>query len=562
MSKLKQFVQQVRGISYKPEEITDHTLPDYLPILKANNITAEGLDEEDLIFIHRDKIRPEQFIRKGDLLIAASSGSKSVVGKHIFFNNDYEGSFGAFCKVVRPVGRIYPEFLSHFFKTPFYKNHIQRVIQGANINNLRNEHIDDLEIPDFEIEEQIRISTVLSKAEALIAQRKESIRLLDEFLKSTFLDMFGDPIQNNKEWKTLRLGSTIKIKHGFAFKSDYFSDNGEFVLLTPGNFNEEGGFRDRGERQKFYTGEIPQEYILNKDDLLLAMTEQAPGLLGSPLLVPDSGRFLHNQRLGLVTFSREDFNERFLYHLFNTKGIRTRIHAKATGTKVRHTSPGKIEELIIYQPPIGLQNRFGDIALKTERMNSQLGDSLRELEILLLSLNQVAFNKGLDLSLLQIDVAAYISVTSETESPKVTQRKPNRETFESKQVEAVAMQAVANKIIENYKGFHFSFEMLHSFIEQERLSYTDYFSSEEMKKNPKLNINPDDVEDLKNFVTSAIVNRTTDEQMPKNPWIKLNQIFYDASKPNASLNLKLEDLEKTSNRSIEDQSGIFFEIVS
>jgi type I restriction enzyme S subunit len=73
------------------------------------------------------------------------------------------------------------------------------------------------------------------------------------------------------------------------------------VLLTPGNFYETGGYRDRGEKQKYYTGEIPSGYVLNQGELLVAMTEQAAGLLGSPILVPESGKFLHNQRLGLVT---------------------------------------------------------------------------------------------------------------------------------------------------------------------------------------------------------------------------------------------------------------------
>lgn len=99
-------------------------------------------------------------------------------------------------------------------------------------------------------------------------------------------------------WKKTNLSGFINIKHGFAFKSEYFREAGNFILLTPGSFYETGGFRDQGIKTKYYDGDIPESYLLSKDELLVAMTEQAEGLLGSTLLVPKSGIYLHNQRLG------------------------------------------------------------------------------------------------------------------------------------------------------------------------------------------------------------------------------------------------------------------------
>jgi len=123
------------------------------------------------------------------------------------------------------------------------------------------------------------------------------------------------------------------------------------VLLTPGNFYERGGYRDRGEKQKYYTGEIPRDYVLNEGDLLVAMTEQAAGLLGSPILVPESDKFLHNQRLGLVTKKPgAPWTNEFFFHVFNTQPVRKAIHASASGVKVRHTSPTKIGEVVVAFP--------------------------------------------------------------------------------------------------------------------------------------------------------------------------------------------------------------------
>lgn len=135
----------------------------------------------------------------------------------------------------------------------------------------------------------------------------------------------------------------VDFKHGFAFKSEWFTDSGEHVLLTPGNFYERGGYRDRGPKQKYYVGSIPPDYVLRRGDLLVAMTEQAAGLLGSPMVVPEDQRFLHNQRLGLaVPTGKLPWVAGYFFHVFNSKPFRSRVHLDATGVKVRHTSPAKL----------------------------------------------------------------------------------------------------------------------------------------------------------------------------------------------------------------------------
>lgn len=81
------------------------------------------------------------------------------------------------------------------------------------------------------------------------------------------------------------------------------------------------------------------------------MTEQAAGLLGSSILVPSSGKYLHNQRLGLVVGKAGvPWSNEFFFHVFNTPAVRKAIHDSASGVKVRHTSPGKIGEVIVAFP--------------------------------------------------------------------------------------------------------------------------------------------------------------------------------------------------------------------
>jgi type I restriction enzyme, S subunit len=93
-------------------------------------------------------------------------------------------------------------------------------------------------------------------------------------------------------WKLDRLGSYFHIKHGYAFKGAYFADAGEYILLTPGNFQADGGIKPRGEREKFYAGDFPNAFLLKRDDLLVVMTDltQNAPILGSPAFIPEDNK--------------------------------------------------------------------------------------------------------------------------------------------------------------------------------------------------------------------------------------------------------------------------------
>jgi len=155
------------------------------------------------------------------------------------------------------------------------------------------------------------------------------------------------------KWHEATLGEFFDVKHGYAFQSKYFSDEGNYILLTPGNFRDEGGFKYKDGKEKFYSGDIPEEYVLKQGDLLVAMTEQAEGLLGSSAWIPSDNRFLHNQRVGLIAnLDGSRLDKAFLYYLFNTRVVRSQIKASASGTKVRHTAPERIAKVKFSRPPI------------------------------------------------------------------------------------------------------------------------------------------------------------------------------------------------------------------
>ncbi len=207
--------QQIRGVSYKGGESIDTPQDGYLPILRANNICEEGILYDDLVFVPQKYVSKTQLLQKNDIVIAASSGSIDIVGKAAPIKEEFKGSFGAFCKVLRPSSNIDPSYLAYFFKTPFYRHTISNLAAGANINNLRNEHLDNLRIPLPSVESQREIVIFLSKAESALEKRRETIRLADEFLKSAFLEMFGDPIRNTKKWPVRKFEDIVYLQRGF-----------------------------------------------------------------------------------------------------------------------------------------------------------------------------------------------------------------------------------------------------------------------------------------------------------------------------------------------------------
>ena len=321
-----------------------------------------------------------------DAILIAGNGDLNV--KH------YKGKFNAYQRtyVVTVANQEKLDSRYLFFFMDKYVERLRELSIGGVIKYIKLGMLTEASIPLPPLTEQKRIAAILDKADAIRSKRQQAIQLADEFLRAVFLDMFGDPVTNPKGWHSTLIGDLISIKNGFAFKSEYFCKGGEYILLTPGNFYERGGYRDREDKQKYYTGPVPKGFILSPGDILIAMTEQAEGLLGSAMKAPDGRACLHNQRLGLLNFDEATIEPNFLLYLFNSQSIRKRIHASATGLKVRHTSPAKISEIEIGVPPISMQKRFSNIVRSTEKSTPKARSAGSNAENLFSSLMQKAFS--------------------------------------------------------------------------------------------------------------------------------------------------------------------------
>ena len=151
------------------------------------------------------------------------------------------------------------------------------------------------------------------------------------------------------------------MKHGFPFLGKFFAQEGDRIVLTPGNFFEKGGFKRTFGKEKYYTGPIPQEYICSKGDLIVAMTEQAEGLLGSTAIVPEDDIYLHNQRIGLISCNDKLLDKLYAYYLLMTKSVRKQLRDSSSGTKVKHTSPEKIYDVQVFLPELHEQKKISSL---------------------------------------------------------------------------------------------------------------------------------------------------------------------------------------------------------
>jgi type I restriction enzyme, S subunit len=181
-------------------------------------------------------------------------------------------------------------------------------------------------------------------------------------------------------WRLARLGDLVSIEHGFAFKSKFFSGSACDVpiVVSVGNFDYSGGFRFGSTAIKGYVGEFPDRFRLVSGDVLLVMTCQTQGgeILGIPGRIPDDGRvYLHNQRLGRVVFDhKEQLDPDFAYWLFLNPAFNRTLCRTATGSKILHTAPSRIEAYAFALPPLGDQRRIASIL---SALDNKIGSNRR-----------------------------------------------------------------------------------------------------------------------------------------------------------------------------------------
>lgn len=185
------------------------------------------------------------------------------------------------------------------------------------------------------------------------------------------------------QMKKYKLGELMEVTRGMSLGGEFYSTKGELMRLTLGNFDYKNNcFKDdKSKNNLFFTGAVKPEFILKKDDIITPLTEQAIGLLGSTAKIPCSGKYIQSQDVALIKCN-EKLNPNFAFYLISSKLVRNQLSAAAQQTKIRHTSPDKIKNCIVWIPEYSAQEKIGNFLSSIDEkiaLNNRINAKLEQM---------------------------------------------------------------------------------------------------------------------------------------------------------------------------------------
>ena len=169
--------------------------------------------------------------------------------------------------------------------------------------------------------------------------------------------------------KKYRLGELIEVSRGASLSGEFFAKEGRYIRLTCGNFDYQNNcFKENTSKDNlYYIGEFKEEFLLKEGDIITPLTEQAIGLLGSTALIPESGKYIQSQDVAKVTCNEALLDQNYAFYLLSSTQVKQQLSAGAQQTKIRHTSPDKIKDCIVWLPPLTEQKRIGQLLSTIDR---------------------------------------------------------------------------------------------------------------------------------------------------------------------------------------------------
>lgn len=166
----------VRGVSYNKQQVSAVCRDDLVPLLRGGNIQDGRIVLDDLVHVESGCVSPNQYVRKGDVLLTMSSGSPALVGKSGWADPPVSGlTFGAFCACLRSQKIEEARWVFWFLQTPFYRQRITGSAKGTNINNLKRNDLQALPIP---MPPELEVVGLVARIDALFAELDEGERQL------------------------------------------------------------------------------------------------------------------------------------------------------------------------------------------------------------------------------------------------------------------------------------------------------------------------------------------------------------------------------------------------
>ena len=358
-----------------------------VPVLQGKNITGDKFRWFDVRFVAEAKAESlkRSYVRLGDILMV-KIGSIGYAAPLDHLDGHPRAIIPAnMAKISAAPDVIDTRYLCQWLTSlPCKRELLARASKTAQ-PALSLKKIKTLPIPLPPLPEQKRIAAILDKADAIRRKRQESIRLLDDFLRATFLDMFGDPVTNPKGWPVAKLADVGTLDRGVSKHRPRNAPEllgGPYPLVQTGEVANSGGYI-RQHTQTYSERGLKQSRIWPAGTLCITIAANIAktGILTFDACFPDSV-------VGFTPDSDATTTE-FIQHWLSF--LQKILEETAPESAQKNINLKILRGLDAAMPPLSLQQQFTSIVESTERQKASLHTHQAELDTLSASLQQRAF---------------------------------------------------------------------------------------------------------------------------------------------------------------------------
>lgn len=338
----------------------------------------------------------DEYLYEGDSIILGSGGSKVS----IHFQNQ-KFAVTTDCFVLQPKVDDYSTKLLYYF---LYGNIyiLKKGFQGVGIPHIPKKYIENIEIPDFDKETQIRLVAQLDLIQSMLDHRKKAINTIDQLVRSIFLDMFHKKGNGKEKWKEWEIRNVLANEKGSRtgpfgshLKHSEFKETGDVAVLGIDNaVNNEFNWAEKRFISISKYNELRNYRIYPRDVIVTIM-----GTIGKSAVIPeDIPLAINTKHLAALTLNSIECNPYYLAQAIQHDPlIKFQLKAKSRGAIMSGLNLNIIRNIKFKKPPIELQNKFEfhyKIMIKRKEMQS---NSLKLMDTLFKSLIHLALNKnGID----------------------------------------------------------------------------------------------------------------------------------------------------------------------
>lgn len=372
-------------------EITDgtHQTPTYSQdgyiFLSSKNVTSGVIDWEDVMHIP-EELHKELYKRVqpqiDDILLAknGTTGIAAIVNKQVIF--DIYVSLA----LIRPdQNKVLPRYLLHAINSPRSKKYFDNSLKGIGVPNLHLTHIRETPIIVPFLNEQKEIVRRIDKVDDLISLRKKQLQKLDDLVKARFVEMFGDPVANEKSWATISLDDACDgIGDGLHGTPEY-DDGGEYPFIN-GNNLIDGTIEISPSTKMVNEVTYRKHYVRITDNAILISINGTLGKLafykGEKVMLGKSACFCN---------LKPTINREFVYNVMKSDAFVGFLEQNSTKSTIKNVGLKAMRGFQLIVPPDNLQHQFVKLIRKVDKSKLSIQQGLEKLETLKKSLMQKYF---------------------------------------------------------------------------------------------------------------------------------------------------------------------------